>query len=87
MSELRARVCLCLCATCNLAHQVKRNLPGRADAYSAEVVAKGGIDVVLTAMRRHKDVAAVAEKSCAVLQRIAYAGEWSAVVSECVQLV
>ena len=40
----------------------------------AEVAAKGGIDAVLTVMRRHEGVAAVAELGCAALQSISYSG-------------
>ena len=41
-----------------------------------EVVAKGGIEAVLAAMRRHEGVAAVAERGCAALQAIGYSGGW-----------
>ena len=52
----------------------------------AEVAAKGGIDAVLAAMRRHEGVAAVAERGCAALQGIGFLGGWRRCIN-CLQLV
>ena len=55
-----------------------------ADANKAAVAAKGGIEVVLAAMRRHEGVAGVAEQGCAALGNIAWLGGCSSVwLSHC----
>ena len=51
-----------------------------AEANKAAVAAKGGIEAVVAAMRRHEGVAGVAENGCGALMSIAVLGEWSAAV-------
>ena len=58
-------------------------LCARADANKAAVAAKGGIEAVVAAMRRHAGVAGVAEYGCAALWNIAELGRCSAVVCPC----
>ena len=55
-------------------------LCARADANKAAVAAKGGIEAVVAAMRRHEGVAGVAEHGCGALWNIAVLGGWSAAV-------
>ena len=76
-----------MCAADAVQRSEADSLRGRADANNAEVAAKGGIDAVLAAMRRHERVAAVAEKGCAALQIIAHSGGWSAAVSDCLRVL
>ena len=61
-----------MCAADAVQRSEADSLRGRADANNAEVAAKGGIDAVLAAMRRHERVAAVAEKGCGALQIMSY---------------
>ena len=51
-----------------------------AEANKAAVAAKGGIEAVVAAMRRHEGVAGVAERGCGALNNIAMLGGWSAAV-------
>ena len=51
-----------------------------AEANKAAVAAKGGIEAVVAAMRRHEGVAGVAERGCGALTSIAWLGGWSAAV-------
>ena len=51
-----------------------------AEANRAAVAAKGGIEAVVAAMRRHEGVADVAENGCRALLSIAVLGGWSAAV-------
>ena len=51
-------VCVCVCA----------------DANNAAVAAKGGIEAVVAAMRRHEGVAGVAHNGCSALKSIAVLG-------------
>ena len=51
-----------------------------AEANRPAVAAKGGIEVVVVAMRRHEGVADVAERGCGALMNIAALGGWSAAV-------
>ena len=51
-----------------------------AEANAAAVAAKGGIEAVVAAMRRHAGVADVAERGCGALMSIAVLGGWSAAV-------
>ena len=51
-----------------------------AEANKAAVAAKGGIEAVVAAMRRHEGVAGVAERGCGALRIIAMLGGWSAAV-------
>ena len=51
-----------------------------AEANKAAVAAKGGIEAVVAAMRRHEGVADVAENGCGALLSIAVLGWWSAAV-------
>ena len=51
-----------------------------ADANQAAVAAKGGIEAVVAAMRRHEGVAGVAEQGCWALSNIAVLGVCGAAV-------
>ena len=51
-----------------------------AEANKAAVAAKGGIEAVVAAMRRHEGVAGVAERGCGALWNIAMLGGWSSAV-------
>ena len=55
-----------------------------AEANRAAVAAKGGIEAVVAAMRRHEGVACVAEYGCAALWNIAGLGGCSAAMCACV---
>ena len=55
----------------------------RAEANKAAVAANGGIEVVVAAMRRHEDVADVAQYGCGALWNIAVLGKCSAAVCTC----
>ena len=49
-----------------------------ADANKAAAAAKGGIEAVVAAIRRHADVADVAKQGCAALDNMAQLGGCSA---------
>ena len=51
----------------------------RAEANSAEVAAKGGIEAVVAVLRRHEDVADAAQAGCEALKQIAWLGVCSSV--------
>ena len=76
------------CVVCYAVQESEADsLRGRADANKVEVAAKGGIDAVLAAMRRHEGVVAVAERGCAALQIIAHSGGRCAAVSDCLRVL
>ena len=69
--------CVCVC--------VRVCLRVCAEANKAAVAAKGGIEAVISAMRRHEGVAGVAEQGCGALWIIAGLGVCSAALFACLR--
>ena len=79
VSRLYVCVCVCVCVCVRVCLRVC------AEANKAAVAAKGGIEAVISAMRRHDGVAGVAEQGCGALWSIALLGVCSAALFACLR--
>ena len=88
---MAACACLCVCVCDCKLRQFECVLCALvcvcAEANKAAVAAKGGIEAVVAAMRRHEGVATVAEQGCVVLRNLTGLGDGAcACVRVCVRV-